>query len=61
MAVVAPDNLKVRGMENLRIADASIMPYLVSGNTNAGSLISNSRETISTLIFSGTGTLNVDV
>lgn len=38
MAVVAPD-LRVRGIENLWIADASVMPDLISGNTNAACLM----------------------
>ena len=38
MAVV-DDQLRVHGMERLRVADASIMPTLTSGNTNAPSIM----------------------
>ena len=38
MAVVDPQ-LRVHGVMGLRIADASIMPTLTSGNTNAPSIM----------------------
>jgi choline dehydrogenase len=36
---VCDAHLKVHGIENLRIADASIMPRIVGGNTNAASIM----------------------
>jgi choline dehydrogenase len=40
---VVDTELRVRGVEGLRIADCSIMPTVVSGNTNAGAIMIGER------------------
>lgn len=36
---VVDANLRVHGIERLRVADCSIMPEIVSGNTNAPAIM----------------------
>ena len=43
MAVVSPDDLRVHGISGLRVCDASIMPRLVSSNTNAATIMAGEK------------------
>jgi choline dehydrogenase-like flavoprotein len=43
LAVVHPATLKVTGMDNLRVMDASVMPRLISGNTSAATMMIGER------------------
>jgi choline dehydrogenase len=50
MAVVDP-GLRVHGIEGLRVADASVMPTVISGNTNAATIMIG--EKLADLVRSG--------
>jgi choline dehydrogenase-like flavoprotein len=52
LAVVDPA-LRVRGVAGLRVADASVMPRIIGGNTNAPTMMIAARA--AALILSGRG------
>jgi len=40
---VLDSQLRVRGVEHLRVADCSVMPSLIGGNTNATAIMIGER------------------
>ena len=50
-SAVVDDRLRVRGVDGLRVVDASVMPAVTSGNTNAPTLMIG--EKISAKVLAG--------
>ena len=45
-AIVDPLTMRVHGVDGLRVADASIMPTLIGGNTNAPAIMIGERAAV---------------
>ena len=53
-AVVDPE-LRVSGVDGLRVADASVMPFVTTGNTNAPTIMIGERASDLLLAAAGAG------
>ena len=54
---VTDERLLVHGLDNLRVADASVMPEIVSGNTNAPAMMIGWRGAEFALTAAGAGSV----